>query len=184
MVGFNLQTPPRFPLQLRVPTRGCESTGQLRVGPGASSAPAASSQHSIGNYWVLGEKVPEAHFGGKKHREGRPARIEVSHEAASRMPLSERLDSGECQWLPCWIIGCGERETERDVRASVWIQTSHRRPATAVSSRMAQSRYGSAGELLAWSDRREGHEGLVRSVPWDNTGPRTRECSVQALREL
>jgi hypothetical protein len=37
---------------------------------------------------------------------------------------------------------------------------------------MAQSRYGSAGEMLAWLPIVTGHEGLGRCVPWDdNTGP-------------
>jgi hypothetical protein len=38
--------------------------------------------------------------------------------------------------------------------------SEHRAGAT-VSSRMAQSRYGSAGELLAWRPDRVGHEALM-----------------------
>ena len=51
-------------------------------------------------------------------------------------------------------------------------------PDATVSSLMALSRYGSAGELLAWLPIVTGHEGLGLCVPWDNTRPMTSECNV------
>ena len=57
--------------------------------------------------------------------------------------------------------------------------SNHRTGATVTeSSRMAQSRHGSAGELLAWLPIVTGHEGLGWCVPWDNTRPLTGECST------
>jgi len=47
------------------------------------------------------------------------------------------------------------------------------------SSRMAASRYGSAGELLAWRPDRVGHEALNGYDTRGRTGPLARECSVQ-----
>ena len=55
--------------------------------------------------------------------------------------------------------------------------SKHRTGAT-VSSRMAQSRYGSAGELLAWRPDRVGHEALNGYDTRGRTGPLARECSV------
>ncbi len=67
-----------------------------------------------------------------------------------------------------------------------WIVDPNVAPDAAVSSLVALSRYGSAGELLAWLPivaTVTGHAGLGLCVPWDNTRPITRECSVQALTE-
>ena len=47
-----------------------------------------------------------------------------------------------------------------------------------VSSRKAQSRCGSAGELLAWRPDRVGHEALNGYDTRGRTGPLARECSV------
>ncbi len=61
----------------------------------------------------------------------------------------------------------------------------HRTGAT-VSSRMAQSRCGSAGELLAWRPDRScqcGTRGLNGCEPRGHTGPLARECSVQSYNK-
>jgi hypothetical protein len=43
---------------------------------------------------------------------------------------------------------------------------------------MASSRYGSAGELLAWRPDHVGHEALNGYDTRGRTGPLARECSV------
>ena len=48
---------------------------------------------------------------------------------------------------------------------------------------MASSRYGSAGELLAWRPDRVGHEALNGYDTRGRTGPLARECSVQSYNE-
>ena len=71
-------------------------------------------------------------------------------------------------------LGCSRAPIKR--RIGSWIQTSHRRHGVEPN-----------GSVPLWKRRgvaclapdREGHEGLGRCVPWDNTGPVTRECSVQ-----
>ena len=77
-----------------------------------------------------------------------------------------------------------EKCNEYSIRALSWVLEStheatvldrgsnHRTGATE-PSRVAQSRYGSAGELLAWLPIVTGHEGLGWCVRWDNTRPLT-----------
>jgi len=48
---------------------------------------------------------------------------------------------------------------------------------------MAASRYGSAGELLAWRPDHVGHEALYGYDTRGRTGPLARECSVQFYDE-
>ena len=64
-------------------------------------------------------------------------------------------------------------------QAPYWIVDPNMyRAGATVSSRMAQSRYGSAGELLAWRPDRVGHEALNGYDTRGRTGPLARECSV------
>jgi hypothetical protein len=48
---------------------------------------------------------------------------------------------------------------------------------------MAPSRYGSAGELLAWRPDHVGHGAFNGCDSRGHTGPLARECSVQVLNE-
>jgi hypothetical protein len=72
--------------------------------------------------------------------------MRVTHEAPEKLLLAGNCNEFKAYGL---YLGCSRAPIKHRIGSWTRIQTSHRRPAT-VSSRMAQSRYGSAGELLAW----------------------------------
>jgi hypothetical protein len=76
-------------------------------------------------------------------------------------------------------LGCSRAPIKH--RIGSWIQPSHRRHGVEPTRNGSVPLWKRRRGVACLAPDREGHEGLARCVPWDNTGPgpMTRECSVQ-----